>query len=83
MSEFKIEFFGVPETKQVEISKALQSLKPSPDCVEDYSPIVKFQSGKYSIGYRTSGGVKVLPYEISDTEPAGIAMKLKELLACW
>jgi len=90
MDRLRVKFSDVAETLRSEIRSALYSMHPPRGIVADYTLLVHYGAGKYSVGYIAHGnrdGVSrdetFLPSAIEETEPEGIARGLKALIEVW
>jgi hypothetical protein len=86
LKQFEIRFTDVPPIDQLAIREALQEMNPPQKCVEDFEFEVKVgPPGHYQVGCRGKETARrCLPFGIEETDAAGIARRLKQLISdCW
>lgn len=86
LKQFEIRFTDVEPAGQTAIREALLELDPPQKCIDDFEFEVKAgPPGHFQVGCRgKASNRRCLPFAIEETDPEGIARRLKQLISdCW
>ena len=86
LKQFEIRFTDVEPSDQVSIRQALAEMNPPQNCIEAFEFEVKAgPPNHFQVGCRgKDSNRRCLPFSIEETDPPGIAHRLKQLISdCW